>query len=173
MDNIQKAASMGVIALGSLEMPILDLYVDQKMVEDWVLEHAQEGCTELDYPLYMRTGVMIPGISGIVALILGVGGDMIKIEGRPLLKPQHQLYALEYGTAATVSALTKMLYVAKARTDFGKPAFFPKCGQLQSQVMQSQPVVYPQTTQSQPTNGACCSPTGCAVSGMYREIITA
>ena len=165
METKIKAATLGLIAVGALETPLLDQYVDKKAVADWIAAQTNQSCMSEGYfPMYKRMAIVIPGVTGLVALIVGLLGDIKRSNGAPLIKPEYQLLALEYGAAATFSALGKMVQVCQNRVDSGLPAFMPKC-QQQSQNQQQQ------QGYTAPPAGAPCMTPGC--SGMYREPATA
>ena len=166
MDTKQKVATFGLITVGALEAPLLDLYVDKKRVADWLAENGNNCPSEGYYPLYNRMAVVIPGITGMVALGVGLLADF---GGKQRIKPEYQLYALEYGSAAVAGAIGKIIQVAQSRVDQGLPAFFPKCpeGQQQQQMQYGQ---IQQAQQVAPATGSCsCSGT----TGMYRPMASA
>jgi len=138
----QKATHFGVIALGTLQAPLLKM-LDDKQIEK-ALQTSQKYATALHYPMYMRTSIVIPLATGVPALVLGFVGDKVM----PNLKESTQLYLLEYGAAATVGGLVQMITLMNERQKAGIPVINPNGQQarLQAQqqaVMMSAPAVAP------------------------------
>ena len=120
----QKAAHFGVIALGTIEAPLLKM-LDDKMIEKALQQ--QKYATALHYPMYYRTSIVIPLVTGLPALVLGFVGDKIA----PNMKESTQLYLLEYGAAATVGGLVQIINLMNERQKAGIPMVFPN-GQQQA-----------------------------------------
>lgn len=126
----QKMAHFGVIALATVEAPLL------KMLDDKNIQKAldtQKIANPLCYPMYKRMSIVIPLVTGLPALILGFVGNKIKKN----MKESTQLYLLEYGAVATVAGFVGMITLMNDRKKAGLKMFRP-CGTQQQQQQQLQ-----------------------------------
>ena len=155
MEIMEKVGSFAAIAIGQVQGPILERYVDQKMVADAATKDPVKYPSPALYPMYQRTAVMVPLVTGIPALILGLAADKI-MPGK--LKESTQRTLLQYGTSATIGGAMQVWSVADQRQKLGYAPFMPKTQQqAPQQQQQAQAAVRTNgygVTNRQYTNGA-------------------
>lgn len=135
--------------LGGLLPPALSSLVDQPAAQAAV----DAGTIEIpeQQPLWGRWGVMLPLITGIPSLLVGMFGDKL-LEKRPNL----QLGLLNYGVTATTGGGVELARAIGARTAQGLNAFSPTDDQVAEAVAEFCPVrgiAY----YANPVKGASCS----------------
>lgn len=114
----EKIVMFGGIALGTGLPPLLDSFVDTNLATSAVT-NGSIGYAEA-YPMYFRTGVMIPLVIGIPLTLVGLFGD------KWLSKhPNVQLFCLTAGPALFVNGLVSWFRGLQARQAAGVPLVFP------------------------------------------------
>jgi hypothetical protein len=119
--------------LGVVVAPVLSQFADQPAAQTAV-DNGTILIPEMQ-PLYSRWGIMLPLITGIPSLVVGLFADKW-LEKRPNL----QLGLLNYGVTATTGGSVELARAVSARTQQGMSAFSPTDAQAEIAVSDFCPV---------------------------------